>query len=211
MKIKLLLISLLMLLTAWVMAQPVVITPPSAVIEPGESVTLTASGALYYQWSPATGLSTTEGPVTVASPMVTTTYTCSGYGPGDESVFNSNFDQGNSGFTSAYFYYDNLYGEGTYYVGANAQDYHPDFHGTGHGGSGNFMIINGSTSPHTNVWTQQINVTPNTDYAFSTWVCTVSAAGNAALLQFAINGNQLGDVFSAPHEEGMFVVLSLNS
>ena len=64
MKIKLLLISLLMLLTAWVMAQPVVITPPSAVIEPGESVTLTASGALYYQWSPATGLSTTEGPET---------------------------------------------------------------------------------------------------------------------------------------------------
>ena len=198
MKAKLLLISLLMLLTVWAMAQPVVITPPSAVIDPGESVTLTASGAMYYQWSPATGLSTTEGPVTVASPMVTTTYTCSGYGPGDESVFNGDFEQGNSGFTSAYYYYDNLYGEGTYFVGADAQNYHPDFHGTAHGGTGNFMIINGSTSSNTNVWTQQINVTPNTDYAFSTWVCTVSSAGNAALLQFAINGNQLGDVFSAP-------------
>lgn len=198
MKAKPLLISLLMLLTVWAMAQPVVITPPSAVIDPGESVTLTASGAMYYQWSPATGLSTTEGPVTVASPMVTTTYTCSGYGPGDESVFNGDFEQGNSGFTSAYYYYDNLYGEGTYFVGADAQNYHPDFHGTAHGGTGNFMIINGSTSSNTNVWTQQINVTPNTDYAFSTWVCTVSSAGNAALLQFAINGNQLGDVFSAP-------------
>ena len=130
--------------------------------------------------------------------MVTTTYTCSGYGPGDDSVFNGDFDQGNSGFTSAYVYYDNLYGEGTYYVGADAQDYHPDFHGTAHGGSGNFMIINGSTSPNTNVWTQQISVSPNAYYAFSTWVCTVSAAGNVAELQFAINGNQLGEVFYAP-------------
>ena len=63
-------------------AQPVVINPPSANIQPGQSVTLTASGAMYYQWSPATGLSTTEGPVTVASPTVTTTYTCEGYAPG---------------------------------------------------------------------------------------------------------------------------------
>ena len=48
-------------------AQPVTINPPSATIQPGQSVTLTASGAVYYQWSPATGLSVTEGPVTVAS------------------------------------------------------------------------------------------------------------------------------------------------
>ena len=179
-------------------AQPVTITPPSANIQPGESVTLTASGAMYYRWSPDTGLSTTEGPVTVASPTVTTTYTCSGYAPGDESVVNSNFDQGNVGFTSDYTFSDNLYPEGTYGVGSNARAFHPDFIGTGHGGSGNFMIVNGSTSPNTNVWTEQITVVPNTYYAFSTWVCTVSAAGDVARLQFSINGNQLGAVFSAP-------------
>ena len=95
---RLLLVTIVLLLTSWAMAQQVVITPPSAVIEPGESVTLTASGALYYVWSPATGLSTTDGPVTVATPMVTTTYTCSGYGPGPESVFNGDFEQGNVGF-----------------------------------------------------------------------------------------------------------------
>ena len=94
-------------------AQPVVITPPSANIQPGGSVTLTASGATYYQWSPATGLSTTEGPVTVASPAVTTTYTCEGYAPGDESVVNGDFSQGNTGFTSAYEYNSNLWNEGT--------------------------------------------------------------------------------------------------
>ena len=186
-------------------AQPVTITPPSAYIEPGGSVTLTASGAMYYQWSPATGLSTTEGPVTVASPTVTTTYTCSGYAPGAESVVNSNFDQGNVGFTSDYTFSDNLYPEGTYSVGSNAGSFHPDFIGTGHGGSGNFMIVNGSTNPNTNVWTEQITVVPNTYYAFSTWVCTVSAAGDVARLQFSINGNQLGEVFSAPPYTGQWL------
>ena len=199
---RLLLVTIVLLLTSWAMAQPVVITPPSAVIEPGESVTLTASGALYYVWSPATGLSTTDGPVTVASPMVTTTYTCSGYGPGPESVFNGDFEQGNTGFTSAYTYSTNLYPESTYSVGSYAGDFHPDFVGTGHGGTGNFMIINGATSPNTNIWTEQITVSPDTYYAFSTWVCTVSPAGDVARLQFSINGVQLGEVFSAPPYTG---------
>lgn len=199
---RLLLVTIVSLLTSWAMAQPVVITPPSAVIEPGESVTLTASGALYYVWSPATGLSTTDGPVTVATPMVTTTYTCSGYGPGPESVFNGDFEQGNTGFTSAYTYSTNLYPESTYSVGSYAGDFHPDFVGTGHGGTGNFMIINGATSPNTNIWTEQITVSPNTYYAFSTWVCTVSPAGDVARLQFSINGTQLGEVFSAPPYTG---------
>ena len=199
---RLLLVTIVLLLTSWAMAQQVVITPPSAVIEPGESVTLTASGALYYVWSPATGLSTTDGPVTVATPMVTTTYTCSGYGPGPESVFNGDFEQGNVGFTSAYTYSTNLYPESTYSVGDYAGDFHPDFVGTGHGGTGNFMVINGATSPNTNIWTEQITVSPDTYYAFSTWVCTVSPAGDAARLQFSINGSQIGEVFSAPSFTG---------
>lgn len=179
-------------------AQPVTITPPSATIEPGGSVTLTASGALYYQWSPATGLSTTDGPVTVASPMVTTTYTCSGYAPGDESVVNGDFEQGNVGFTSAYEYNSNLWGEGTYYVDYDASLHHESFVGLGHNG-GNFMMVNGATVPSTNVWTEQITVNPNTYYAFSTWVCTLAGQANeVALLQFSINGNQIGNVFSAP-------------
>lgn len=62
MRTKFLLTFVLALLSVVVMAQPVTITPPEAHIEPGESVTLTASGALYYTWSPSTGLSTVEGP-----------------------------------------------------------------------------------------------------------------------------------------------------
>ena len=193
MKIKLILSTFLMLLATLAIAQPVVITPPEATIQPGQSVTLTASGAMYYQWSPATGLSTTEGPVTVASPTVTTTYTCEGYAPGDESVVNGDFEQGNTGFTSAYDYNSNLWAEGTYYVDSDASLHHENFHGYGHGGSGNFMMINGSISPGTNVWTEQISVLPNKWYAFSTWTCTLAGvAGQMALLQFSINGTQIG-------------------
>ena len=198
MRKRYLFILLLAFSAVYAFAQPVTITPPSANIQPGESVTLTASGALYYQWSPATGLSTTEGPVVMASPMVTTTYTCSGYAPGAESVVNGDFSQGNVGFTSAYEYNTNLWGEGTYYVDSDASLHHESFVGQGHNG-GNFMIVNGATVPGTNVWTEQITVNPNTYYAFSTWVCTLAGTSDqVALLQFSINGNQIGNVFSAP-------------
>lgn len=201
MRNKFLLTVIFALLAMVVKAQPVTITPPEAHIESGDSVTLTASGALYYTWSPATGLSTIEGPVTIASPTVTTTYTCTGYGLGTESVVNSNFNQGNVGFTSDYQYNSNLWNEGTYYVDHDASLHHENFFGTGHGDGGNFMIVNGSTTPQTNVWTEQITVTPNTYYAFSTWVCTLAGQANeVALLQFSINGEQIGEVFSAPPE-----------
>ncbi len=45
----------------------------------GGSVNLAGSGAANYLWSPATGLSCTNCPNPVASPTVTTTYTCTGY------------------------------------------------------------------------------------------------------------------------------------
>jgi len=199
MKKTLILSFLLLVLALLAQAQPVTITPPSANIQPGESVTLTASGALYYQWSPATGLSTTDGPVTVASPTVTTTYTCTGFALGPESVVNGNFDQGNVGFTSAYQYNTNLWGEGTYYVDHDASLHHENFQGHGHGGTGNFMIVNGATVPNTNVWTEQITVNPNTYYAFSTWVCTLAGLANeVARLQFSINNSQIGEIFTAP-------------
>lgn len=51
------------------------ITPTSATICVGESVTITANGAVNYTWSPAEGLNTTNGPTVIASPTATQTYT----------------------------------------------------------------------------------------------------------------------------------------
>ena len=54
------------------------VTPASASICEGSSVTLTASGAVGYSWSPATGLSATNIASVDADPIVTTTYTVAG-------------------------------------------------------------------------------------------------------------------------------------
>lgn len=118
------------------------------------------------------------------------------------NVYNGDFELGNVGFTSSYQYSTNLVPEGTYYIGENANNYHNGFVGLAHGGTGNFMIINGATEPGINVWTEQVTVIPNTNYAFSTWVCNVGAYNpNAvALLQFSINGVQLGEIFSCINE-----------
>ena len=54
------------------------VTPATAAICIGNSVTLTASGASTYAWSPATGLSATTGASVVANPSATTTYNITG-------------------------------------------------------------------------------------------------------------------------------------
>ena len=51
------------------------VNPTNATICPGQSVQLNASGGHAYSWSPATGLSCTDCPNPVASPLTTTTYT----------------------------------------------------------------------------------------------------------------------------------------
>jgi gliding motility-associated-like protein len=54
------------------------VTPSSATITSGSSVTLTASGATTYSWSPSTGLSASNTAAVTATPTATTTYTVTG-------------------------------------------------------------------------------------------------------------------------------------
>lgn len=56
----------------------VTVQPDTATICAGQSITLVASGAASYSWSPATGLSTTSRDTTVATPMVNTIYQVTG-------------------------------------------------------------------------------------------------------------------------------------
>ena len=117
---------------------------------------------------------------------------------GGELVVNGNFTAGNTGFSSSYGYSSNLVPEGLYYVTTNAHFTHSGFFGTDHtSGTGNFMVVNGSGTPNTLVWSENISVVPNTMYYFSTWVTNVDG-GSPALLQFSINNIQLGAVFAVP-------------
>ncbi len=66
-------------ITITVNSQPTVsVTPSVASICQGDSVLLTASGAVSFHWSPAAGLSTTSGASVYAAPLSTTTYTVVG-------------------------------------------------------------------------------------------------------------------------------------
>jgi len=54
------------------------ISPGTAVLDPGQTVMLTASGATTYTWSPATDLSCADCASPIASPSQTTTYVVTG-------------------------------------------------------------------------------------------------------------------------------------
>ncbi|MDP5171270.1 MAG: PKD domain-containing protein [Bacteroidia bacterium] len=54
------------------------VTAPRTRICPGDQITLAASGADSYRWSPTTGLSLSDGAQVVASPTTTTTYRLEG-------------------------------------------------------------------------------------------------------------------------------------
>lgn len=56
---------------------PISVTPSTATICSGGSVSLTASGASSYSWTPTTGLSAGTGATVTANPSTTTTYTVS--------------------------------------------------------------------------------------------------------------------------------------
>lgn len=123
---------------------------------------------------------------------------------GNELVVNGHFEQGAVGFTSDYNNCTSCFAsiggelfENQYVVGINANQHHNAFQGIGQGGAGNFMMVNGSSQPNTNVWCQTITVQPNTSYEFSAWVSSIFAQ-SPAQLQFQANGVLLGPVFTAP-------------
>jgi PKD repeat protein len=61
---------------------PIISVTPSTPICIGNSITLTASGATNYSWSPGTGLNTISGSSVIASPNSTQTYTVIGTNSG---------------------------------------------------------------------------------------------------------------------------------
>jgi len=194
---------------------------PNKTVCTGGSVELNGSGADFYEWSPAASLSSAFAVNPMASPAVNTTYTLTGYVNSGDLVNNGDFNQRNVGFTSDYAFVagfavggyasgTGLYPEGKYSVVPNRTDtnvtkMHPSFKGVGHnkglaaGENDDFyMAINGSSTLGQVVWSQTVEVLPNTNYNFATWISSINL-GNLSRLRFQINGIALGAEIVAPN------------
>ncbi len=184
------------------------ITVPDNIIICGEEIVdldaLVSPTPLSVSWSDENGVISTD---LNASALVneTTTFTFNAFGPTSNNlVFNGDFEMGDTGFTSGYLQGDiwcpapqgPLWCEGMYAVDDNPNDTHPNFASCSDhtSGSGNMMVANGSSS-FTDVWCQDIVVTPNTNYLFSAWATSVESS-SPAILQFTINGETIGNNFN---------------
>ncbi|WP_127130652.1 PKD domain-containing protein [Pseudoflavitalea rhizosphaerae] len=175
------------------------ITTKDTTICIGASLKLETVPAIDFCWSPSTDLDNPRTLNPVATPVTDMTYYLNAKVIGNNLIGNGDFSAGNTGFTSQYTYAANGFPEGLYWIGNNPTNWHTGFQSCGDhtSGNGNMMVVNGSPVLNMVVWEQTIAVTPNTNYAFSTWI-TSAANVNPALLQFSINGLTLGNLISAP-------------
>ncbi|MCQ2277561.1 MAG: gliding motility-associated C-terminal domain-containing protein [Bacteroidales bacterium] len=193
-----------MCLSAAAQCPPILTVCPNDTISLGESSQLWATGADIYCWTPSNTLSDSSVANPVATPNQTTTYYVTGYNlGGDNLVVNGDFESGNTGFQTDYIYvmgHNMSYGR--YAINTDGLNvWNAGGHVYGYGGTGSFMIVDGADHPNATVWSQTVNVQPNTTYAFSAQVVSMLnsyQSGCQALLQFCINGVQVGPVFHAP-------------
>lgn len=164
---------------------------------PGSQVILQAQGGTLYEWEDGSKTDTLEVTAVVGDTYELTVLDGSG-----DLVVNGDFSDGYNSFNYGYTQYSGTadMGAGVFWVGPDANQVHGTFRGFDHTtGSGiepdNFLVANGSSNAGTVVWEQEIAVEPNTDYAFSCWTTNV-VDRSPAILQFSVNGTQLGDMFS---------------
>jgi len=157
----------------------------------GQPVQLQATpGLTTYAWSPTAGLSDPSIANPVATPVTTTTYTLSGTNFGAENIQNSDFAQGNSGFSSQY--PTGTTGFGTYNVTTNPMLFNNQWSiPLDHSPSSDnlMMMIDGSTqqNPIRFFWRQAVPVDPNTDYRFELWGA-MAFPSNPPRIEVRVNG-----------------------
>ncbi len=120
-------------------------------------------------------------------------------------IVNSDFEAGNTGFTSDHTYSPgNIVPPGVYDVLANPSSAHGS--ATSYGdhttGSGLMMAVNGSTTPGEVVWGQTVSVTPGATYDFGVWISSWYPAAPAEL-NFSVNGDVIGSL-TAPAVAGVW-------
>lgn len=174
-----------------------IITPDTTICKDA-SLQLNAINALSYCWTPGAGLSATDIADPVATPAAGITYYLNALVTGNNLIRNGDFSSGNTAFTSGYSYAANNSGEGQYFVGPAPGAWNSQFTQAcgDHTGSGNMLMANGEPTEDRIMWSQTIDISPNTNYAFSAWIQSLSV-DNPARLMFSINGKPMGNTMSA--------------
>ena len=165
----------------------------------GNTLIIDAGNFDSYNWN--TGDTSSSINVTSAGEYIVTTKKIS-----TNLVVNGDFTNGATGFTSQYS--NNCSApmpQSAYCINENPNEQNIAFpvFGDHTTGAGNMMIVDGATVANRSIWCQTVNVTPNTDYEFSTWIATVISQ-NPARLQFSINGVTLGNIFVASSIQGVW-------
>lgn len=157
------------------------------------TVQMRSTDAVEYCWSPTTYLSNPTISNPVATPLQDITYRLISKTLGANLVVNGSFTSGNIGFKTDYKFANSNTTEGEYWVGNSPVAWNSALSTcSDHTGSnGNMLLVNGSPTENMIVWQQTINVAPNTNYEFSTWLQALYFV-NPAQLQFSINGVNLG-------------------
>ncbi len=165
---------------------------------------LTEPNKFTYSWNPSSTLDNPSIHNPIASPVVSTLYVVESIDEiiGENLIINPDFSEGNVGFNSDYPFSERIFTQGLYGVTDSAAKLNgifftdcPDHTD----GSGLMMVVDGAPTAGLKVWCQTIEVKPNTQYAFSTWLSSVLGS-NPAQLQFSINDEPLGFIFTAIEE-----------
>lgn len=176
----------------------------TVICDPGVIITLNGSvtgNFIDAAWTPTTGLTNPDSPVTNALVDSTTTYRLRVRSLDTENlIVNGDFTQGDVGFNSDYILHtgNNNLPDGRYSITRNARTVHGGFSNCSEhtNNDGLMMVVNASGQPN-DVWCQTITIESESEYRFSAWAASM-VSQNPARLQFSINGVLIGDVFQAP-------------
>lgn len=177
---------------------PISLTNDLTICE-GDCANLTVSGGDFFEWDTDPDITDATLADQTVCPSSTTTYNVTSFTVGDNLIINGDFESGNTGFTSSYtFTNPTNTGEAQYNVIPNPSTYNGGFSACPDhtSGSGNMLVVNGSSVVGSNVWCQDVAVQPNTDYLFSAWLTSVHPS-NPAELEFNINGIPFGSGLNA--------------
>jgi hypothetical protein len=150
------------------------------------------------EWTPADGLSDPTSLTPTATVNQTITYTLTVLAPSQNNlIVNGDFEAGNTGFTSDYWYGNPGLSPGGYSVQSDPTVCNGGFSPCGDhtSGSGNMMVVDGATSPDVYFWCQTVPVLPNTDYYFEFYVASAYPASPAEVGAL-FNGVLLGSAFA---------------